>query len=90
MELERLELPDSWEEHEKYARRMRGVVASYMREDLEYVIDVLELVAEHEHNFEVCIREVGEGGATFKKDDKHLDSYEECEEQVKKYANAYL
>lgn len=90
MELQRLQLPKSWEEHEKYARRMRGVVASYMRDDLEYVIDVTELVDEHDHNFEVSLRQVGDGGATFKRKEEHLDTYEECEKQVVKYANQYV
>lgn len=89
MQLQKLELPEGWEENRRFARRTTGVAASYYREDTEYCIDVVELPASSEHNFEVQLRISGEGGDTWKDDSIEVNSYEGCEEAVRFYAGRY-
>lgn len=89
MQLQKLDLPDGWEENEYYTRNCTGVVASYYREGTEYCIDVIELAPSSEYNFEVQLRISGEGGDTWKEDSIKVNSYEGCEEGVKFYAERY-
>lgn len=77
MQIEKLSLPEGWEEHESYARRARGIVASYHREDWLMLIDVVEYKPNIESNFKVELIAADDSGETMAIESKDADTYEE-------------
>lgn len=86
MQLRKLDLPEGWEEHGNYAKRMPGIIAAYKTEDAEsgmWFIEVAEYEGEKDATHRVdLLKQVGANPETVPKEREYVTGYEEVEEKV--------